>query len=267
MADQKKVLVIEDEEIVAESIVKKLKANGYKAFSASDGKEGLSMLDKIKPDLIVLDINMPNMGGIEFYQHICDEKSNPKYPILVQTGRSNMEQLFKDFNVAGFIQKPFTPEQLIDEVKAVLRQEFRKRSSDEPKLIYLVENNAEVAEQLSTLLKENQYEVEVFNDSITAIKEISINRPDMALIQLGMTGIPGDVIVFRLQQMERTKDVVSVLYAHQNYEHHKIVIDQLGEKSGVRLLHEYSKPEEILQIVNKVFNELEEEVLMRKGLE
>ena len=108
-----KILILEDEKEVGQLYVKSLKDHGYDPLLVLDGLEGIQGLKEVKPDLILLDLGMPKMNGIEFYQYICDSKGKPEYPVLVLTGRTDLQTLFKDFNVDGFIIKPFSREQLL----------------------------------------------------------------------------------------------------------------------------------------------------------
>jgi len=123
MTNTKYILIIEDENDVIELVSNRLKAAGYKTDSASNGLEGLEKIKEKEPDLIILDLSMPKMSGIEFYQRICDSENNyPKYPVLVLTARANMRDLFKEFHVNGFITKPFEGEKLVEEVRVTLNK-------------------------------------------------------------------------------------------------------------------------------------------------
>ena len=196
-----KILVIDDEPEIVEVVKVRLEANQYEVITANNGLEGLEKLKKINPDLIVLDLNMPKMGGVEFYQHICDSNSMLKYPVLVLTARVNMEKLFREFHVNGFIQKPFKGEQLLDEVRTILREEARKRIFRTPREITIVENDADELSRISSLFTANHYKVTAVGDGATAIDKISNSLPDVALIQLGLNDIAGDLVILRLQQM------------------------------------------------------------------
>lgn len=95
IADQKKdiILVIDDESDLREMVQYQFQARGFEVISAANGLEGLDRLKEVTPDLIILDMNMPKMGGLEFYQKICDQNARPKYPVLVLTARANLDQL------------------------------------------------------------------------------------------------------------------------------------------------------------------------------
>jgi len=71
MAKGSKILIIDDEEDLRENLKYVFESEGYVVQLAEDGVKGLKALENFSPDLIILDLNMPNMGGIEFYQKIC----------------------------------------------------------------------------------------------------------------------------------------------------------------------------------------------------
>ena len=71
MDTNKKILIIDDEVDLAQMLGFQFKAKGFEVQTASDGLAGLESVHQFKPDLIILDINMPRMGGIEFYSKIC----------------------------------------------------------------------------------------------------------------------------------------------------------------------------------------------------
>jgi len=261
-----KILVIDDEPEIVEIVKVRLEANQYEVITAHNGLEGLEKLKKISPDLIILDLYMPKMGGVEFYQHICDSKLKLKYPVLVLTARINMEKLFREFNVNGFLHKPFKGERLLEEVRTILCQEVRKRIFKTPREIAIVENNADELSRISSLFTADNYKVMGFGDGATAIEKISNDLPDLALIQLGLSDIAGDLVILRLGQMAKTKHIPCVLYLHDNDKHDKAVIDHFSGKTGVWVIKEYDKPEELLMAVNKILGEIEQKELEHRGV-
>lgn len=117
----KMILVIDDEKPICELIKALLEGEGCRVFTAHNGEEGLQMLEKTIPDLIILDMNMPKMSGLEFYSKIAKpENGAPTIPVIILTGRGNMKSMFENLGVSGFIAKPFHASELIDTVKKVV---------------------------------------------------------------------------------------------------------------------------------------------------
>lgn len=116
----KKILVIDDEMDFADTLKQCLEMFEYEVKTASNGKEGLDILNEEMPDLIVLDLMMPVMDGFEFYRII---KTDPKWhsiPVLIVTGRSDMEDTIEAVDVDEFMTKPLVLEDFICRVKPLV---------------------------------------------------------------------------------------------------------------------------------------------------
>jgi len=122
MEDRKTILVVDDEVDLIEVLKLRLKQEGYNVLTAHDGKEGLALVNNEDIDLVLLDIMLPKVGGIELYKYIS--KTKPALPVVVLTGRDKLESFFKDVKAAGFISKPFELEDLFRTIKRVLAPEI-----------------------------------------------------------------------------------------------------------------------------------------------
>jgi CheY-like chemotaxis protein len=121
----KKVLVIEDDEIISKMYEIELMVEGYKTLLASSGAEGIAMVENEQPAIILLDIQMPVMDGVETLQRIRKLPNGKHVPVLVITNIGKDERLkdFADLNIAGYIVKSdFTPQQVCDKILEVLEQ-------------------------------------------------------------------------------------------------------------------------------------------------
>jgi DNA-binding response OmpR family regulator len=120
MSGQKTVLLIDDDQNLVGLIEKVLKDDGFTVVSTNNGSRGLATLKNVHPDLIILDINMPEMNGLEFYKNIMDYQGKTKFPVLVLTSRTLLEKTFRDIDAAGFLPKPFKIQDLVTEVKRIV---------------------------------------------------------------------------------------------------------------------------------------------------
>jgi len=120
MTQEKSILIVDDEKNLADLVKYQLSAHGYHVAVASNGQEALEKLKAFKPDLIILDMNMPVMNGLEFYTRIADGSGATECPVLVLTTRSELEDSFRGIDIAGFLPKPFLVEDLIKEVDRIL---------------------------------------------------------------------------------------------------------------------------------------------------
>jgi len=122
-ADQK-ILLVDDEPDILEFLGYNLKKNGYQVHTASNGKEGIKIALSIKPDLIILDVMMPIMDGIETCEQMrtMDELGHPI--IVFLTARSEDYSQIAGLNVGAddYISKPIKPQVFISKVKSLLRR-------------------------------------------------------------------------------------------------------------------------------------------------
>ena len=117
-----KILVIEDETNIRELISYNLTNNTYKVIEAEDGLQGLEMSIKEKPDLILLDLMLPGMNGLDICKELRDRGS--KIPIIILTAKN--EDIDKvmglEFGADDYMTKPFSVHELMARIKAVLRR-------------------------------------------------------------------------------------------------------------------------------------------------
>lgn len=118
MEDGKKILVIDDEPDTLTYFSTVLEDNGYRVITAKNGEEGLNKAINDQPDLITLDITMPEMSGVKFYRRIKEAESLKSVPILIITGISDD---FKSFISSrsqvpppdGYLSKPVEEAELL----------------------------------------------------------------------------------------------------------------------------------------------------------
>ncbi len=122
--ENKKVLVIEDEEDIAELLSYNLKKNGYTPMWAASGEAGLSQVRRQKPDLVLLDIMLPGLDGIEVCANLKSEPSTAGIPIIMVTARGEEEDIVRGLEAGAedYITKPFSPKIAMARVQAVLRR-------------------------------------------------------------------------------------------------------------------------------------------------
>ena len=126
---KQKILIIDDEEMILSMLKTCLQAEDFLVYTADSAKKALELLSAA-PDLILLDINMPGMDGLEFCRHVREHIS---CPILFLTARVTERDVVTGLSAGGddYITKPFHMEELLARIRAHLRREERKtRSAD-----------------------------------------------------------------------------------------------------------------------------------------
>ncbi len=115
----KKILIIEDEEILLDLLKKKLSSLGYEVYTAKDGEAGFKAIKEIVPDLILLDIIMPKMGGFEVMEKLQEEESLKTIPIIVISNSGQPVELNKAKELGAkdwLIKTEFDPKEVIEKV-------------------------------------------------------------------------------------------------------------------------------------------------------
>lgn len=117
----KTVLAVDDSKTMRDMIEFTLKDAGYSVLLAENGKEGLDTLSSNLVDLIITDINMPIMNGIEFVKAIRTDSARRSLPVLILTTESgdDLKQQGREAGATGWIVKPFVPEKLMKVVAKV----------------------------------------------------------------------------------------------------------------------------------------------------
>lgn len=126
------VLLIEDEKDVVELVRFNLEKNGFDVIAVSSGAEGLTLARKHAPDLILLDLMMPEMDGIEVCRQLRSEASTARLPVVMLTAKAAEADriLGLEMGADDYIVKPFSPRELVARVKAVLRRASRRETSE-----------------------------------------------------------------------------------------------------------------------------------------
>jgi DNA-binding response OmpR family regulator len=119
--ENEKILVVDDEPKILKIIEHSLHREGYQVFTATDGLKALSMAEKIKPNLIILDLMLPKMDGYEVCKRI---KSTQDVPVIILSARGEEVDKVVGFTLGAddYQTKPFSPTELAMRVKAVLRR-------------------------------------------------------------------------------------------------------------------------------------------------
>jgi two-component system alkaline phosphatase synthesis response regulator PhoP len=131
----KKILLVDDEEDILEFLKYNLEQENFEVQVSTNGKDALKKISQ-KPDLIVLDIMMPEIDGFELYELIKNNKESREIPIIFLTAKSGEIDEIKGLNLGAsdYIQKPISPKKLIARIKSNLRKiSDQEKKKQEPK--------------------------------------------------------------------------------------------------------------------------------------
>jgi DNA-binding response OmpR family regulator len=134
---EKMIFVIEDEPSIAEVVSLYLKRNGFQVETAADGKAAMAMLERQIPDLVVLDLMLPEIDGLSLTRWLRDRSDVPI--IMLTARREEIDRIAGlEMGADDYVVKPFSPQELVSRVRAVLRRTGRDQDSagDERALVH-----------------------------------------------------------------------------------------------------------------------------------
>lgn len=121
---KKKILVVDDEAKITEVVRAYLETNGYDVCEAADGSHALSLFESARPDLVILDLMLPDMTGEEVCRRIRQAST---VPVIMLTAKVEEKDILKGLDIGAddYVTKPFSPRQLVARVGALLRRASR----------------------------------------------------------------------------------------------------------------------------------------------
>ena len=120
MAEQKVILVVDDDRELVDAVRAVLERQGYKVIQAHDGHQGKQAIYNQRPDLVILDMMMPRMGGYPVLEHFKDKADAPPI-IMVTANEGSRHKVYAEYlGVIDYIRKPFAMERLLETVNKAL---------------------------------------------------------------------------------------------------------------------------------------------------
>src|ERR1044072_1207366 len=124
------ILIVENEASIAEVVSLYVKRAGYSVQIASDGRQAMNSFEKRKPDLVILDLMLPEVDGLSLTRWLRDHSNVPI--IMVTARRSEVDRITGlEMGADDYVVKPFSPQELVSRVRAVLRRLGREQPRSE----------------------------------------------------------------------------------------------------------------------------------------
>jgi two-component system response regulator MprA len=130
--DKPKVLIVDDEENIIEFIKLGLRYEGYQVESAPDGEQGVTLAQRINPDLVILDIMMPpGIDGLEVCRRLRNNPTTSDIPILMLTAKDEVRDRIAGLRTGAddYLTKPFNFDELLERMRAILRRQKRSQNA------------------------------------------------------------------------------------------------------------------------------------------
>lgn len=209
------ILLVDDDASLLEMLGDFLESEGYEVVKAESGEKALSTLRSLTPDIIVLDMSMPGIGGIGVLDRIMLPDGRFRYPVLVLTARARMAEYFADKQVDGFIAKPCAPEDLAMEISRIIFQtsgQVNVGEQTEDPLVYLADSAVSRRSEMAFALNDAGFKVESFATGAALIEATVLRPPVFVVMSVLLSDQPVSVIVQLLKSMTATADVKNLVY-------------------------------------------------------
>jgi len=219
-----KILVVEDEVTIRETLVNILEMSCYKVAQAGDGREGLKKIQKSLPDLIISDVMMPDMDGFQLLKKVRENRQTELVPFIFLSAKVELESRLEGLSIGAddYICKPFDMEELSLKVKNILRSRRKlvNNTLSEPKKLKVIPDSEKFLRSLKVILEDKISDKDLDLDYLSG--KLSISRSTLQKKIKNITGqnISSYVREFRLR---RAKQLIDANYGN---------ISQIAEKTG-----------------------------------
>jgi two-component system NtrC family sensor kinase len=248
-SQKKKILLIDDDTSLLVTLSDFLMFEGYDVITADSGEEGLRSLESTTPDLIVLDMSMPGMGGIGFLRKISNLQGKPDYPVLVLTARANMAEFFADVDVDGFVAKPCDPGDLLMEISRILflrgGTTTTNTGQDISRKVLIGETNERDNEALVSAFADAGFTVVSVFRGPDVLERAIVEKPDAIVLRQVLHGMNGDAVARILHEMPNTRSIPVILYGAES----KTAPENTRELCSVRAVLREADPDAVLSFV------------------
>lgn len=234
----KKVLIVEDEQILGDIMLHKLVSEGYDAVLAVDGAQGIAKMRDWMPDLVLLDLVMPNKNGQEVLEEMRGEKVLKNIPVVIISNSGLQSELEKvvELGVKDYLIKAqFSPDDLVEKVKKYFNQEFvesRQPGSEAIPLknikILLAEDDAFISSLVAQKLNKDGYKVLSATTGKQALSVLEESNPDLVMLDIVMPDTNGLEVLKTIRSQEKYKDTIVVIFSNNGQEHEIEEAKKLG---------------------------------------
>ena len=231
------------------AIKRLLSEDGFAVITADSGKKGLEYLEKIQPDLIILDIKMPVMSGLAFLREISTAGGKPKHQVLILTARTALDNFFADVDVAGFMAKPCRPKALLDEIHRILETSVTGSEKSARKVL-LVEDDPHVAEKIVRTFEYAGHVVERIEETGGVMDAVIHEKPGVVLVKRILPGMNGELIASDMAELTNTRNIPVIIYEEGGDEESGRRI--VSHHSNVRIYLPNNAPSSLLQAVENL---------------
>ncbi len=200
---RKKVLLVDDSRVIHQMIAGILTHENYELFHAYNGKQALEMIPKVSPDLVITDIEMPEMSGYEVCSWVKNHKDYSRLPVIISSTLSQSFEIDKGFDAGAddYMVKPVDADEMINKLRGFLYNEMKKQREH-----LLVVDDSKVMLSIVVNALENQgFRVSTATKGDEGLKLAQSLSPALVITDFEMPGMNGRELTRKLRQQDAFK--------------------------------------------------------------
>jgi two-component system cell cycle response regulator len=210
-----KILTVDDSKTIRLIVARAFKSFACEIFEAADGVEGLTAAQRERPDIIILDLTMPIMDGVEMLTKLKADPELRSIPVVMLTAESGRENVLRiaKLGVRDYLIKPFKEESIVERVGRIIdlkaKSELitRTKRFDDPLQVLVVDDKPAIIEQIQAALSSTPWKVQGVAQPGQAVDSCSQVLPDIALVSLSLPEGAGFILFQMLRANVRTKGI------------------------------------------------------------
>jgi CheY-like chemotaxis protein len=239
-----KILLVEDDAIQIELIRKHLEPIGYDVIVAKNGEEGIRVAEKHQPDLILMDMIMPGMHGLEATIKLKENPQTKDIPIIALTIISSPKFVQECYRagIIGYIKKPYDPKALMESVEKVIGKPERRIAR-----IMMITGASRLSTMIEMRLLRQGYQVNTFAGGKGALSHIQLEKPDVIFLDIFLPEKHLSMVFEELRKSASTQAIPVILLApHLSKEESESEVSRWGAQSHI------SSTADLVEVMHKI---------------
>ncbi len=223
----KRILCVDDSTTILNQISRAFDGTPYSVCRAANGHDALKILDEVRPDLILTDVEMPVMDGLTFCREVRKNADSARTPLIILSSRIDHHTMASGFDAGAdeYLTKPFFPDELLNKVESYLSPLPTRRKER----IVAVSGNPIVVHALQSALEQQGFDVLVAADPSAVKEEVAREKPDMVISEAELPGMTGFELCDYLRREQGLKRIPFVITTGKT----STGARRLGQKVGV----------------------------------
>jgi DNA-binding response OmpR family regulator len=258
----KKILAVDDEKDVLLMLEKRLTAKGYSVITTTNGTNAIALAKSQHPDIIILDMLLPDIHAGEVAARLKDEEQTKDIPIIFLSGLfSKAEEAKKGHLINGqtMFAKPYDIEELQNAIEELIQEKKtflknKKQPSHDIKIL-VVDDEKDFLRILGSRLKASGYDVAFAMDGISAIAVAKEEKPDLIILDIGLPAGDGFYVMHQLSAIAQTVLIPVIIVTGQDDSAAKKRSLEAGAKA---FLQKPVDKDELLDVIEKVLADQKE---------